>query len=256
VSNILIRRAGVLLAVGATTLLVAALPAAAHVTISPTSVPQGSDATLTFNVPNEKDNATTTKVVVAMPEGQPIASVAVAAVPGWTVQVTKAKLAKPVQSDEGPVTEAVSRVTWTATPAAAIKPGQFAQFSISAGPMPSVDQVLFKTLQTYSDGTVVRWIQAQTGSQEPANPAPALALSPATGDAAASPSPSVSPSSASGSAAATPPADQATSAAASDDTSRGLAIAALVAGVVAFLLALGALVLAVRRRAPSRDISG
>jgi uncharacterized protein YcnI len=258
VPTAVLRRAAVLLALGSATVLLTALPAAAHVTVSPSSVPGGSDATLTFTVPTEKDNASTTKVEIAMPEGQPIASVAAAAVPGWTVQVTKSKLAKPVQSDDGPVTEAVSRVTWTASPAAAIKPDQFALFSISAGPMPTTGKVLFKTLQTYSDGDVVRWIQAQTGAEEPANPAPAVTLT-AGDEGSASPSPSAaaspSVSASAGGGAGSSSTNAASTSAPSDSTSRGLAIAGLVAGLIALLLAAAAFVVARRRQpvAPTAD---
>ena len=35
--------------------------------------------------------------------------------PGWTVAVEKTKLAKPVTTDDGQVTEAVTKITWTAT---------------------------------------------------------------------------------------------------------------------------------------------
>ena len=56
--------------------------------------------------------------------------------PGWDVAVEKTKLAKPVKSDDGDVTEAVSKITWTAT-AGGLAPGQFDLFTISAGPLPT-----------------------------------------------------------------------------------------------------------------------
>ncbi len=56
--------------------------------------------------------------------------------PGWTVAVEKTKLAKPVKTDDGHVTEAVTKITWTATDGG-LTPGQFDLFTISAGPLPT-----------------------------------------------------------------------------------------------------------------------
>ena len=43
-------------------------------------------------------------------------------------------LAKPIQTDDGPVSDVVSEVTWTAdSPAAQIKPGAFGKFEIIVG---------------------------------------------------------------------------------------------------------------------------
>jgi hypothetical protein len=39
-----------------------------------------------------------------------------------------------------------------------IKPGQFQEFDVSLGPLPNVDQLVFKALRYYSDGDTVRWI--------------------------------------------------------------------------------------------------
>ncbi len=48
----------------------------------------------------------------------------------------------------------------------------------SVGPLPSdVDVLVFPTIQTYSDGTEVKWIQQSfTGQPEPDHPAPQLTL--------------------------------------------------------------------------------
>ena len=76
-------------------------------------------------------------------------------VPGWTVAVEKRKLDPPLEVHGSQITEAVSKITWTATGDAAVKPGEFQEFPVSMGPLPEVDQLVFKTLQTYSDGNVV-----------------------------------------------------------------------------------------------------
>src|SRR5262249_9066381 len=125
---------------------------------------------------NEKDNANTTKLEVVLPEGQPIASVSVRPLNGWTANPEKTKLATPLKTDDGEVTEAITKITWTADAASAIKPGQFQEFDVSLGPLPKVNQLVFKALQTYSDGEIVRWIEEPSGGAEPEHPAPVLKL--------------------------------------------------------------------------------
>ncbi len=68
-------------------------------------------------------------------------------------------------------------ITWTAT-AGGIAPGQYEDFSVSAGQAPAqAGAVVFKTLQTYSSGEVVRWIQvASAQDPNPDSPAPVLTL--------------------------------------------------------------------------------
>ncbi|MDQ1645048.1 MAG: hypothetical protein QOJ50_1232 [Cryptosporangiaceae bacterium] len=150
--------------------------ASAHVTVNPSTAVQGGFTKLTFRVPNETEKTNTTKVEVALPMDSPLGSVSVKPVPGWTTTVTNAKLDKPIKTDDGEVTEAPSRITWTAEGDAAIKPGEFQEFDLSVGPMPEKDSMVFKALQTYSDGSVVRWIDIPSGKDEPAHPAPTVTL--------------------------------------------------------------------------------
>lgn len=170
----------------------AAFPASAHVTVNPNTATQGGYATLTFKVPTEKDNASTTKLEVDFPDDQPLASVSYQPKVGWDIAVEKAPLPSPITTDDGQLTDHVTKITWTAANAdAAIKPGEFDTFPVSVGPLPTADRMEFKALQTYSSGEVVRWIEeAAAGSTaEPAHPAPVLALTPAgaAGSATAAP---------------------------------------------------------------------
>jgi uncharacterized protein len=155
--------------------LVFAGGASAHVVITPNEAAAGGYATLAFQVPNERDDAQTTKLEVQFPTDHPIASVRVEPVPGWTADVQTSKLATPIKDDDGEITEAVSTITWTG---GSIGVNEFQRFPISVGPLPTgVDQLQFKALQTYSDGEVVRWIDAPTtDGSEPEHPAPTLTL--------------------------------------------------------------------------------
>jgi uncharacterized protein YcnI len=162
---------------------VGALPAGAHVTVTPSSAPKGGFQVLSFNVPNEETDANTVKLEVTIPTKNPIAFVSYQPLPGWTVAVEKTTLAKPVTTDDGDVTEAVSKITWTAT-ADGLAPGQFDLFTISAGPLPTkTNKLTFKAVQTYSNGEVVSWIQQTVkGAPEPEHPAPTLTLTAAGSD--------------------------------------------------------------------------
>ena len=154
--------------------------AGAHVTVQPGTQKQGaSDVLVTFAVPNEEATASTTKVEVVFPTATPLLGVHAQAMAGWTVTVETAKLPKPVTTDDGDITEAVSKVTWTANDAAsAVGPDQFGAFTVLVGTLPSnTKAVAFKAVQTYSDGTVVSWIEPVVkGTPAPEHPTPILKL--------------------------------------------------------------------------------
>ena len=94
-------------------------------------------------------------------------------VPGWSVETKTKKLAKPIETDDGPIEEEVSEVIWTGDKKEGkLHDGSFAQFPLSVAipenyegkPLP------FKTLEYYSNGNVARWI----GPPESENPAPTI----------------------------------------------------------------------------------
>ncbi|MEU1307365.1 YcnI family protein [Streptomyces cinnamoneus] len=161
--------------IAAGSLLLLAGPAFAHVSVQPGTAEKGGYSTIAVKVPNEKDNASTVKVELSLDPKHPLASVMPQAVPGWEVKVEKTKLDKPLQMHGKTIEEAVSKVTWTG---GKIEPGQFQQFPLSVGQLPTdADELVFKALQTYSDDDVVRWIDASTpGGHEAEHPAPVLKL--------------------------------------------------------------------------------
>jgi periplasmic copper chaperone A len=171
-------------ALAGSAVLVLSGPAFAHVSVAAEgTAAKGGYATVNFKVPNERDNASTTKVEVNFPTDHPLASAQPEAVPGWKIEVTRAKLDKPIELHGEQIDEAVSKVTWTAT-GKGIEPGYFQKFPLSLGQLPEdTDELVFKALQTYSNKEVVRWIEVpQKGQEEPEHPAPVLALSAASGD--------------------------------------------------------------------------
>ncbi|GGN27705.1 hypothetical protein GCM10011578_063190 [Streptomyces fuscichromogenes] len=227
-----LRRAATVTAVTAASVLAAAGVAAAHVTVHPESYAKGAtDGVLTFRVPNEENTAATTKVQVYLPTDHPVLGVLVTPQDGWTAKVTTTKLKTPVKTDDGTITEAASEITWTG---GKIGAGQYQDFDVAFGQLPEdTDQLTFKTLQTYSDGKVVRWIEeAQSGDDEPENPAPTLKLTAAGDDSAAS----AAPAAKTGGKATTAAADS------SDSTARGLGIAGLIVGALGLAAAAFAVV--------------
>lgn len=162
----------VLPAVAAAALLAAGV-AQAHVTVHPNALPAGAFTVVNVQVPNERDDASTTKVDVQLPAG--VYFLSTKPVPGWTAKVVYRKLAKPVKVFGSSLTREVGRVTWTGSGALGrIRPGEFQQFPVSilvptakAGTL-----VSFKSLQTYSNGEVVRWI----GDPSAETPAPQVMI--------------------------------------------------------------------------------
>jgi periplasmic copper chaperone A len=221
--------------------VLAAGPAAAHVSVNPREAPKGGFQELTFRVPNERDNASTTKLEVSFPTDHPITSASVRPLPGWTVKVEKTKLAQPVEVHGSQVSEAVGKITWSG---GKVDPGQYENFSISAGPLPdNADQLVFKALQTYSNGEVVSWIEEQApGAEEPEHPAPVLKLVAAAGEHGAA-----EPEAGNGTA-TTPAAAPAAVTQDEVDSARRLAVVGVAAGFVGLLAGVVALVGAGRRR--------
>jgi uncharacterized protein YcnI len=228
-----LRRATVGSGVVVATVGLLAASASAHVTIVTFGeVQQGGFGTIGFNVPNERDDAGTVTVEVQMPADHPIPFVSVQPKPGWEVETTMRTLDQPIEGEGETVDQVVDSIKWTATGDTQVGPGQFDQFWISAGPLPTdVDALEFPTLQTHDDGEVVRWIDPTPASgEEPEHPVPAVALAASGGEADS-------------------PAAGATDSDSDDGDGTTLAVIALVVGGLALIAAVGGLVVSRRRAA-------
>ena len=124
-------------------LLTTATAASAHVTVQPTEAGTGSFARFVVRVPNERDNAATTKVEVQMPEGL---EVRYQPKPGWTRTVSG------------------RTVTWEG---GRIEPGEFEEFGFSTRMPDQPTTLVFPAVQTYSNGEVVNWV-GPADAEEPA----------------------------------------------------------------------------------------
>jgi periplasmic copper chaperone A len=192
----------------------------AHVTLQPMETPAGGFTRLDVRVPNETDNADTTKVDVQFPPG--FLSVSTEPVQGWDTKVTMRQLDKPVEQFGEKVTEEVGRITYTG---GTIAPGEFQDFGLSlAVPDKPGTAVTFKAIQTYSDGEIRRWI----GPPDSESPAPQVKLTAAEAEGGAAEP-----------AAAQPAADGG----GDDGGSDTLAIIALIVGIAGLAAGLAALFL-------------
>ncbi|MCU1647595.1 MAG: uncharacterized protein JWN03_7870 [Nocardia sp.] len=151
--------------------------ASAHVEVSAPDAAPGGMAVLTVRVPTESATAGTVKVELTLPKDNPLAVVRSEQVPGWQVEQHRATLATPVDNGHGgKVSDYVASVTFTARDGASIGPGEFGEFKLLVGPLPHVSELVFPAIQTYSDGTVVSWIERSADGTTPDKPAPTLRL--------------------------------------------------------------------------------
>ncbi|MEO3808736.1 YcnI family protein [Sphaerisporangium sp. B11E5] len=180
----LIRAVTAMLIAGVAVLFAPASPAWAHVTVSPSVATPGGYGTFAFKVPTERPDAKTTRVEIVFPENAQLTSVSLRPVPGWTATVTTRQLpnAASAGSDDEAANKAVTGIVWEG---GAIKPGEFQLFEVSLGPLPTTPgQLVFKALQTYSGGEVVRWIDIpEAGAPRPEHPAPVIDVKPADAQA-------------------------------------------------------------------------
>jgi uncharacterized protein YcnI len=218
------------------------IPAAAeaHVTLNPTEWEAGGFARFDVRVPNERPNADTTKVMVQLPEGLFFVSFQPKA--GWKRTIKMEKLAEPVEVFGDQITERVASVTWSG---GRIAPGEFDEFGVSFRvPETPGESLVFPSLQTYSNGEVVRWIDPDPEAETPAPQV--LVTEAAQEEAAGAAATTTEEEASSGGQEAAP---EPTSAEVEDNSRANLALTLGVAGLVA---GLAALALALLRRPRTR----
>ena len=135
--------------------LVAAGVASAHARISPAVSVANELQLYSLAVPTEKENLTTTKIVLTLPQGFSIDSFVPS--PGWT---------RTVQQTGSGDSAVIQQVTWTggSTPT-----GEDSLFQFLAQPS-KAGTYTFTVRQTYSDGSIVDW----SGTESSADPSPTI----------------------------------------------------------------------------------
>jgi uncharacterized protein YcnI len=220
--------------------------AQAHISIHPNTIPAGAFATLDVRVPGEQEGAYVKKVDVLLPSG--FTSVDYENVPGWSAHVVGEKLASPIQTGDGPVSEEVSQIVWDwVGPLGKVEDNQFVDFPLSVAiPANLAGQALrFKTVQTYSNGQVVHWIEPSLEAEHPAPTVNITAKGGAIEDVAGD---EAGP--AAGQVVGSAP-SQASATTGGGGASKGLAVAALVVGALGLIAGLAALLAARRTRMPA-----
>ncbi len=226
--------------------LIAPASAQAHISLHPNTIPAGAFATLDVRVPGEQEGAYVTRVDVLFPTG--FTGVDYENVPGWSARVIEAKLPTPIKEDGETINTEVSQIVWTWTgPLGKVDNGQFINFPLSlAIPEDAAGKALeFRTVQSYSNGAVIHWIEPSLTAEHPSPRINVTAkgglieevagheAGPEAGQAATSSS----------------SAPSTTTVKSSSGASKGLAITALILGALGLLAGLAALATA-RRRTP------
>lgn len=137
--------------------------AAAHVTIQPGEWEPGAFATMVVRVPNESDAAATTSISMQFPEE--VLTARFQPHPTCDREVEMAPLDQPVED----ITERVASVTWTCEPGIAV--GEFDELGMSfqiPEDAAEGDEILFPTVQTYSDGEERAWVDPDPEAESPA----------------------------------------------------------------------------------------
>ena len=217
-------------------LVLVAAPVAAHNEWEPATAAPGSIIDLTLFVEDEQPDAGTTTVELHFPV--PITVAALPAVQGWTATLMDGELG-------GPATG----VTWAGGPA----PGDV-DLPIRLGPLPSEPgRLQFKTVQTYDNGEVDRWIDDwPPGAAEPPAPGPVLDLvpgGPGTIPATTAPSTTTTAPTTTTTATTTTEADEAASQDAGNDSDSNV-VPIVVAAAVIVAVAGGAFAFIRSRRSP------
>lgn len=157
-----VRPAMTVLGVCIATMLLLAGPASAHVKVISDGAMAGKAAILKFRVPSELASVTTVRVDVALPND--VVAASFPAVEGWTHAENKSGQ------------DNVTHVVWTAEAGKEIKPDESRYFELGVGALPAKPSLSFDVLQTYSDGTEVKWNEKEIGDKEPEFPSAVLVL--------------------------------------------------------------------------------
>lgn len=165
--------------IAATTLAASALalPAAAHVSVSPSEAPADGYARFAFRTPHGCDGAATNVVSVQIPTG--VISVKPEMVVGWDVTTETVTYDESVELHGTELTEGVGVVTWTAQAGYELPDDLFREFGITAKMPVDAGTLYFPTVQECVDGNEIAWIEIPAEGEDGhalESPAPAVTL--------------------------------------------------------------------------------
>ena len=137
-----------------TATVLAALPASAHVVMEKFEAFAGYQTFLTLAVPHGCGPSPTTEVRVKVPEG--IAVIVPEAKPGWTLEISKRKLDKPMPGEGGrPMAEMIDEISWKGGNLPGDQLGRFNLLALMPDKPGKV--MFFKTIQKCAEGET-KWV--------------------------------------------------------------------------------------------------
>jgi len=179
-------RLGAPLAAAVAVTVVAAFPASAHVTVSPSTATAGDFTVMTVSVPHGCDGSATTKLEVEIPE--PILSVTPTRNPFWEQEAKMTKLDQPITDEEGnKVTERVGSIVYKAKEPLPDHVRDSFELSFQIPPETAGETLRFPAIQTCVKGQTA-WTEVPEAGQDPfelEHPAPFFEVQPAADESGA-----------------------------------------------------------------------
>lgn len=160
-------------------LLIAAGPAAAHVTLAGRQASPGSSYLAVFKVPHGCEGAATTAIRVKIPAG--VTSAKPMPKPGWAIEIKTGKYDKPFTDKGAAMTEGVTEVSWSA---GNLPDAYYDEFTLSttlADSLATGSTLYFPVVQECERGAVDRWIEIPApgkSADDYKTPAPGVKLVP------------------------------------------------------------------------------
>ena len=219
--------------------LTAGVPAGAHVSADKDSVAAGSYTAITLTVPHGCEESPTRELTVTIPAA--ILNAAPQVVAGWDASTVTEPVQVETEGGGTSETERVASITWTAQAGNELPPGYRQVFTIGfKAPDEVGERLFFGVDQTCVEGSVAWTEETAAGAEEPEHPAPFVDVTEAEGDGHGASDDATTTTVAADDAAAAPAA-AATGDDGSDDSSTGLAVVALVVGVLGLAAGVAAL---------------
>lgn len=157
--------------------LLASLPAHAHIIASPNTAESGAWFRTALRVSHGCEDSDTRQITVTVPSEVLIIKPQIK--PGWTIDIQKEKLEKPVQGPHGPITEVTRKIVWTGN----LPDAYFDEFGLTMKLPEKTGTILLPTKQTCVKGEM-NWNGAPLGPEHQGHdmpdyfPAPVITLTP------------------------------------------------------------------------------
>lgn len=159
--------------------LLAAVPAAAHVTVEPTTAQANAYTRVAFRVPHGCGTQATTRLTVTLPEGTVQARPMPKA--GWRITITRRALETPVSDGHGgQITEGIAQISWEGGP---LPNEYYDEFVVMLRTPDRAGETLhLPAVQTCEGGGTAAWTEIPAAGRRVTDyrfPAPTLRLAPA-----------------------------------------------------------------------------